>query len=132
MDLRLFMVADYASLSEGKLNVMGIFNIIQATNFPARHPELQIIISLNATAAEAGQTRNLSVRLLEVDGEDVLPALSKEFAVPEYQGRPIEVNHIIKIRDIVFPHAGPYEFRVLVDGDDKGFYSFQVGQVEPS
>ena len=132
MDLRLFMVADFASLSEGKLNVMGIFNIIRATNFPARHPELQVIISLNATAAEAGQTRTLSLRLLEVDGDDVLPEMSREFEVPAYQGRPIEVNHIIKIRDIVFPKAGPYEFRVLVDGDDKGFYSFQVGEVEPS
>lgn len=132
MDLRLFLVADYASLdSEGKLNVMGIFNTIRATDFPARHPELQLIISLNATNAEAGQTRTLSVKLMEQDGEDVVPTMSKEFAVPEYQGQlPIEVNHIIKIRDIVFPQEGRYEFRVLVGDDDKGGYSFLVSRTE--
>lgn len=131
MELRLFLVADYASLdSEGKLNVMGIFNNIRSTDFPARHPELQLIISFNATPAEAGQTRNLTVRLLEIDGEDVLPVMTREFTVPEYQRRPIEVNHIIKIRDIVFPQEGSYEFRVLVDDDDKGSYSFTVSRIE--
>ena len=132
MDLRLFLVADYASLdSEGKLNVMCIFNIIRSTDFPARHPELQIVISLPATAAAAGKTRTLSVKLMEQDGEDVLPAMSKEFKVPEYQGQlQIEVNHIIKIRDIVFPQEGRYEFRVLVDDDDKGGYSFLVSKTE--
>ncbi|MFV2070075.1 MAG: hypothetical protein ACC645_24175 [Pirellulales bacterium] len=131
MDLRLFFVADYASLdSEGKLNVMGIFNIVRATNFPVRHPELQLIVRFTATAAEAGQTRNLSLKLMEEDGQDVLPELTREFEVPEYQGQPIEVTHIIKIRDIVFPQAGRYEFRVLVDDDDKGGYPFGVSQIE--
>ena len=98
MDLRLFMVADFASLSEGKLNVMGIFNIIRATNFPARHPELQVIVSLNATAAEAGQTRTLSLKLLEVDGDE-LESIDTQTALCAFRIVQEALNNVISAQE---------------------------------
>ena len=54
----LFLCADYANLTgDGKLNIMGIFSTIFATQFPARHPSMHIIAKLIGGLGEEGQTR---------------------------------------------------------------------------
>jgi hypothetical protein len=121
MELRLFLLADYANLSqEGKLNVMGIFDRINANRFPARHPEMYIVVRLRAELGEGDETRTLTIKLLDEDGAQI-GAVSQEFQMsPAKSGYMPEANFMINLRDVMFPQPGRYEFVLLVDKESKG------------
>jgi hypothetical protein len=131
MKLSLILVADYANVTqEGKLNVMGIFREINAYNFPARHPSMHLVLSLRAELGEYGVDRNLIVKLLDADGNEIMN-LSGQLSVPKGGGGIVpEVNAILELKDVIFQKPGPYQFVVLVDKDYKGDLTISVNKVE--
>jgi len=71
VEVPLLLVADYANVTDnGKLNVMGIFQRLHAREFPARHPVMQLVIKLVAGPGEYGESRRLTVRLLDADARN--------------------------------------------------------------
>ena len=133
MNLLVLLAADYANLTgDGKLNVMGVFQEINATHFPARHPAMHVVIKLGADLGEYGQVRDLSLRLVDPDGNEIVN-ITGPVQIPEGRGgRKPEVNAILQLRDIVFQKPGPYQLVVLVDKDYKGSLALYVNKVEPS
>ena len=121
MDLKVLLAADYANIErQGKINVMGVFDRISAADFPARHPEMVLVMKLSAGPAEYGRTRKLVVKLLDEDATQELVDWSRDIDVPPGSGGPVEINQFLKLRDLVFPAEGVYTFYVLVDDDEKG------------
>ena len=56
MDVTLAVLADHANVSDqGKLNILGIFDRILASNFPAVHPQLHPVLRFSASPAERGK-----------------------------------------------------------------------------
>jgi len=129
MNVDTLLVADYANVTDnGKLNVMGVFRRINSSQFPTRHPEMYLIVGLSAGVAEYGVIRNLTIKLLDPDAQEMM-SFSGEIKVPKGVGwKRAEVNRIIKLRDIVFPKAGIYEFSVLIDNDEKSAISIELVQ----
>lgn len=93
--------------SDGKLNVIGIFNQINALNFPAIHPRLMIVTSV------AGEARKYSesIEIVSPKGDVIARA-----------GNPIEIfkdggsaNFIADFVGIVFPEEGTYKIRIKID-----------------
>lgn len=117
MEVTLALLADAANVSqEGKLNILGTFNSISASQFPSRHPAMQLVLRLEASPAEAKTQKKLEVKLMDEDANAVGGAVA-EFAVPEARsGRRIRMQIIMPINDAVFPKPGDYSFAVLVDG----------------
>lgn len=130
MERKLFLVADCANVTrEGKLNVMGIFDNISATSFPARHSSLSLIIKLVAELGEPGQTRDFSVKFLAPDGNQTFD-LSGQIQIPlSEQGRMPEVNLVLELKDLIFPVPGPYDIVLLIDKDHKGRLTLTVNQL---
>ena len=132
MNLLVLLTADYANItSDGKLNVMGIFRVINATNFPARHTSMHLVLKLGAELGEYGTERILTVKLMSPDGQEIFN-LSGPMQIPRPEGglKP-EVNAIFELKDITFPEPGPYQFVVLVDKDVKGSLMVYVNKTEP-
>ena len=127
----LFLAADYANVTgDGKLNVMGVFNDINATNFPARHASMYLVAKLGAELGEYGQNRNFSVILLDQDANQIMD-IQGQFEVPKGQmGRKPEVNIILDLKDVVFPKPGPYQFVMLVEKDHKGELTLYANKIE--
>ena len=134
VDLLVLLAADYANVEKsGKLNVMGIFSQIYASKFPVRHPEMHVIVSLSASPAEYNTTRKLTVKLMDEDGKQEILSWSRDIRVPAGSGmRRLEVNQILRLRDVVFPEPGSYQFSVLVDNDEKGTLPIFLVQREPT
>ncbi|HEY2979992.1 MAG TPA: hypothetical protein VGJ22_02325 [Anaerolineales bacterium] len=132
MELLTILAADYANIAEGgKLNVMGVFRNIYAARFPATHPSMALIVKLGAELGEYGDERNLTIRLLNADGGELL-RFENPIKIPDGVGGLVpEVNAILAINGIVFPTPGRYEFVVQVDRDHKGSLSIDVSQLEP-
>ena len=94
MKVDLFLTADYANITgDGKLNVMGIFREINALNFPARHTSMHLVLILTAEPGEYGVNRDLFVKLLDEDGQELM-GFSGQIAVPKAErGRiPLYLN----------------------------------------
>lgn len=70
MNVAFALLADAANQSrEGKLNILGAFGEIYATNFPARHPEMHLVLRLDASPAEAGLRKKIRIIFLDQDSQ---------------------------------------------------------------
>lgn len=117
MRVLLFLTADYANIERsGKINVMGVFRKILATNFPARHPSMHLVIKLGAELGESREERDLTIKLFNEDRTDEKEIISTKFQFPTSPpGQSPEYNVVLGLKDIVFNNPGTYEFVILVD-----------------
>jgi hypothetical protein len=129
MDVTLALLADYANVTaEGKLNILGTFDTIFASKFPTVHPQMQLILSLEAHPAEAGSRKALEIRLMTEDGRNVF-SIGAEMQIPEARepmGEMIKSNQIIGLQNVRFERPGSYQFAVLINGETKRTVALKV------
>ncbi len=119
MHVRLAMVADHANVSaEGKLNILGIFDRIAVTSLPAVHPQMHLVLRLEAHPAERDRPHPVEVRLHDPDGQTVFE-LKGEVLPQGFAGETIAANQIIGINNLVLAKTGEYSFVIFVDHDLK-------------
>ncbi|HZH99407.1 MAG TPA: hypothetical protein VEX38_10590 [Fimbriimonadaceae bacterium] len=113
MILRYALLADHANATQdGKLNVMGIFDRLFATSFPAVHRELYLVTCLETEAADEGETHEVHVQLINSDGQ-ALTDLRGQLSLG--QGKQI-INQLHVFQDLRFENAGGYQFNIFLDG----------------
>jgi hypothetical protein len=125
MNVKLALLADYANITaEGKLNILGIFDRINVSEIPAVHPQMHLILRLEAHPAERNRTHAVEIRLHDPDGQTVFEV--KGDVVPHGQtGRTIATNQILTLNNLQLNKAGGYNFVVLVNNDLK--YELPLG-----
>ncbi len=119
MQVKLAVVADHANVSsEGKLNILGIFDRIVVSDLPAVHPQMHLVVRLEAHPAERDRPHPVEVRLHDPDGQTVFEL--KGEVVPEgLAGETITANQIVGINNLVLAKTGEYVFVIFVDHDLK-------------
>jgi hypothetical protein len=130
MDVRLAVLADYASISrEGKLNIMGVFGEINPPVMPFQLPTMFVVAAFQASPAEVGQEKVLRVALLDSDGKELL-ALEQSMVVPPSRlpGSPTDLQAIFCLNGIPFQRAGTYAFHFLVGGETKTTVPLRVNE----
>lgn len=131
MDVSLALLADYANVTaDGKLNILGLFDTIFVQQFPAVHPQMQLIFQLEAHPAEAGQQKQVEVHLMTEDGRPIL-SISADMALqPKTSLAPIaemmKTQQIVGFHNVRFEKPGTYQFAILVNGDTKKTVSLKV------
>ena len=130
MEVSLALLADYANVTkEGKLNLLGLFSMINAPSLPWTHPQMQLVLSLEATPAEWDSSKKVEIKLLDADGNTKF-TISSELKVPRGQsGRNVVINSIIAINNLRFDTEGDYAFHVLIGEDDKARIPLRVNFV---
>jgi len=134
VDVTLALVADAANVSnDGKLNVLGAFDQISARQFPAIHPAMSLVVRFAASPAEWGQTKQITIVLLDDDGAR-LATLSSQILVEERADARQAKNYVnvINLRNVQFPHAGQYAFEVMVGGEPKSRVPLLLVQIDPN
>ena len=132
MEITLALLADAANISqEGKLNVLGAFTNINAAGMPARHPQMQLVLEIEASASEMGTTRNFEVKLLDADGVE-LGGIKGQFDVPRIDrpGQRLHIGSVLPLTDVVFVKPGLHSFDILIDGDSKKQVPLSVTLIE--
>ena len=133
MEVTLALLADSANVSrEGKLNLLGIFNVIHAQAFPAIHPKMQLVLSFEATHAEVGRQKSVEIVLFDADNNK-LGSITGQLVIPKGEsGYPIQLNHIIDIPPLKLEKPGDYAFRILIGGEDKKSITLRVIASKPT
>jgi len=133
MKVSLAVLADYANITrEGKLNILGIFDVIHVQTFPVTHPQMQLVMRFEADIAEAGKDKKLEIQLMDEDGKRLF-VLGGEFTLGQAQpGEVMGSNHILTINMMKFENPGMYEFKILINGDLKAEVPLKVVKYQPS
>ena len=119
MDIDLALLADAATVdSSGKLNILGVFDRISASDFPAKHGRLCLVMRFSAGVAEAGPHEVL-IKLRGPDGKEVfrLDGQMNLAPGPGSVGGGIHVPQVLNMDGLVFGKPGRYGFDVSIDGE---------------
>lgn len=117
MRIPVAFVADEANVStEGKLNVMGIFDRIAAVQFPVVHPRMVFVFCVEADAADGGRLFPVRVRLLDGRGETLFDATGDLSPPVVPAGEFSTANQVFALVGVQFPQPGTYRFTVDVGG----------------
>jgi hypothetical protein len=128
MNADLIVLADGANVTaEGKLNVLGEFNVIFGRTLPVRWPLMYLVLRLECTSAEGRQHR-LALRFINDDGEIVSPNFEADVDFgPQYrEGMPHRTQLILPLANAQFGEYGTYELEVLVDNQRIGSRALHV------
>ena len=118
MEIDLALLADAATIdASGKLNILGIFDRIGVTQFPAQHGRVTLVLRFTAGTSEIG-SHEVHIRMSDPSGAEVL-SLNGEI---QLAGGPsahdgIRAPHILNLDGLVFTGPGMYNFDVKVDGE---------------
>ncbi|MFN0178962.1 MAG: DUF6941 family protein [Gemmatimonadales bacterium] len=126
MRVTLAGLADAATLSsDGKLNVLGIFDVIWAEKFPAAHPHCAYFARFEAENAELGNnaTKAVAIQLRVVDEDGGLAAPVAQMRgvlgrAPE--GEMITAPLVLDITSATFKDPGTFTFELAIDGEVLG------------
>ncbi len=121
MEAVLAVAADYANVaSDGKLNIMGIFQEITPMAFPAQVPQMYLVISWDAGPAEFGSHKRVGITYIGPDPNQKVE-LDTQVVVPE-AARPGEravFHQILDIKGLPILQPGPHAIYVLSVGEEK-------------
>jgi len=130
MELTLALFADYANVTkDGKLNLMGVFTIINAPALPWVHPQLQLVLQFEVGPDDWDTEKVIEVQLLDTDGNQ-LSAIRGNVKVTRPQvARPLQINSIMSINNLKFGKEGDYVFLIRLDGEIKRYIPLIVNYV---
>lgn len=116
MDVPIFLAADYAKTCEGgKLDVMGIFNVLNSKSYPARHRLLFLVIRLELEHGEFGHEHDINVVFIDADGRE-LGDVEGKITVPKPDNQmTIYADTIMQIHNLIIERPGNYEFKLAVN-----------------
>jgi hypothetical protein len=122
----LAVLADYANVSlEGKLNIMGIFDVLIAQSLPAHHPQMHLVARFQSEPAERGMTKVVSYKLLDADGR-VLVSFDQPIIIAENAPAQADIPQIAALNGLTFEKYGDYAFHILINQDTKERVHFRV------
>jgi hypothetical protein len=121
---------------EGKLNICGEFNNINAPQLPVQWASMTLVVRLECSIA-AGTEHSLRIDMVNDDGQEIVPRSPEIHAkfLPTGPGRPLRAQMITAMEGLIFKEYGDYEFRIFVDGKLTAtvpIYITQPQQVPPA
>ena len=127
MEIDLALLADAATIdASGKLNILGVFDRISVSQFPAQHGRISLVLRITAGPNEIG-AHEMEIRLTDPQGAEVL-SLNGEMHLGGGPGATsgIRVPHVLNLDGLVFSGPGRYSFDVKVDGQHEVSISLLV------
>jgi hypothetical protein len=127
MEPVLFTTAEYASVShDGKLAISGIFDSIQASEFPASAPRMYLVALFRAQPDEYEQVYDLRFRLYSPEKEELID-LNTAGEVPHSDhDLSVLMNQIVTLNNVNFQKPGTYTFVVMLNGAEVAALPFNV------
>lgn len=113
MQLVLALACDHAEVRpDGKLDVQGVFNELNAPGFPAAQDSMTVVFVLEWGRDETG-THELRADLMDPNDRMVLTIQGHtEVEARNVEQHPPQTRLILKLDRVIFPAAGSYRFRL--------------------
>lgn len=120
MKVELFALCDAATESGGKLNVLGIFDVMVAQDLPFFHPACAVAIRLRFKRIESGAHR-VKLDIVDLDGRHAVPSFETTVNVQSGDDTDSSVaNMLLNFQQLRFDRYGRYSIDLAVDGRQEG------------
>lgn len=127
----LALLVDSANVSqEGKLNLLGIFDNIRSAQFPALHPSVALVFTLTGESGDIGSPHKLKVDFVNADGKSFLKIEGEVRFGKTSPGVKPRANQIININGLPLEKPGKYEFKIIINGEERASIPLDVLQAE--
>lgn len=130
MIVEIFTLCDAATVSGGKLNILGSFDTIAAAHFPCKHPLCAIAIRLRFDLGEEGD-HSIQVHFCDPDMRPVMKPMVQPVNVQIANERSQTIMHIWNLLGFELKGAGEYYFELKVDDENVSrlpLFVVQAGQ----
>ena len=117
MQIEIFTLCEAATQSvDGKLNILGAFDVIQSPELPVVHPQCAVALRLRLDKIEQGH-HSLRIAIVDLDGKAILPNLDGGFD-PKFNGDQSSVvaNLILGIQRLKIEKYGEYAIDLAING----------------
>jgi hypothetical protein len=122
MKLHYALLCDYAFLSvDKKVNIIGVFETINARQFPVVHPRFVIVGSISPSKNKF----KMSLNIVDESGSEILQDLQeREVNLPKENAN--NFNFIVEVINANFAKPGNYKVEIKIDGKLVGDIDFKV------
>lgn len=116
MELPIATLCDSAHDYQGKLCILGTFDSFAARSLPVVHPGCALALRFVFTPEDEGE-RNLTIRLIDSDGTDILPQpMQAKIGVQLPPGATFFARNLVAgLQNIQFVKEGDYALEISVD-----------------
>jgi hypothetical protein len=130
MRVSVFTLCDYAKAEGQKMNIIGTFNTMFASQAPIKYPLCALAAILRFEKIEEG-AKTVRISFIDTDGKPVMPTLSQQLNV-QFSGVQSEatVQFALVMQQINLPHFGEYSIDLAVDGRQEASTPLYVMQVQ--
>jgi hypothetical protein len=114
---------------DGKLDIQGIFNELNAPGFPAMQERMTAVFIVEWSDEEAGE-QPLRADLVDEKGQRVLTIQGHTQVSARGPDRaPAQTRLVMPLQRVVFPQPGRYTFELVAAGDTVAACSVFVGSM---
>ena len=106
---------DARARPDGRLDLVGVFDELSAPGFPARQDRMTVVFVMEWPPEQEGR-QEFRADLTDDSGTKVL-TIEGHTDVSGGGRRSPRTQLIMPLEKVVFPHAGPYRFRLSVGGE---------------
>lgn len=133
MEVKLAFLADCANISkDGKLNLLGISNTINAPSIPWVCPKLQLALQFEVGKADWDTEKGIEVKIYDEVGSE-LSELRGNIRLARPEGsQKYQFYSIMSINNLKFSAEGDYTFSVRLDGEIKSEIPLRVNHAPPN
>lgn len=130
MEIQVATLCDAATDSQGKLNILGTFDTINAAQMPAVHPQCSVALRMVFSKMEEGQ-HQVRLNFVDEDGKSVMPPIDMPVTVDVPDDAIfISRNFIVNIQHLKFEKPGLYSVDIAMDDEQKGNIPLLVRMVQ--
>ncbi len=115
MKVELFSLCDAATVSAGKLNILGAFDTIWAKKVPTVHPQCAVALRIRFKSNERGE-HPVSVNFVDLDGKNIIPSAKGNIKVNFPEGQSSRsTNLILNLQGLKLEKYSEYSIDLAID-----------------
>jgi hypothetical protein len=116
---------DARARPDGRLDITGIFDELQAPGFPAIQDRMMVVFVMEWSEAETGR-REFRADLVDERERKVLTIEGHTDVAARQAGRPPRTQLMMPLERVIFPEAGEYRFILYVEDRPTPAFSLRV------
>ena len=132
MNIQVAVLCDAATDDNGKLNLLGAFDTIQAPQMPAVHPQCAVALRVTFFGGDEGK-HNFKLSFVDADGHSIMPDFP---VIPFEMTLPDDIhfgtrNFLFNFQQLKFEEPGLYSIDISLDDQPAASIPLLVKHITP-
>ena len=130
MEIDIFTICDFAQDVNGKLNIVGTFDTINAHKLPAIQPTFSIATRIRLSKADPEQS-SFRLSIIDFNNKEIIPPFEGGINIPAHSTeKERAVNIVVGIGQLKFNAYGEYLVKLAINNKEIKSLPFTVKEIQ--